>query len=415
MSKKLKIENVEKLKIENLELPDGWVMKKLSELCKTGAGGTPLKSHKDYYINGNIPWLRSGEVNTKNITKSELFITEKGLKNSSAKLFPKNSVLVAMYGATAGQVGILRFESSTNQAVCGILPNEKIIPEFIYYKFLEGKEDLVKQAVGGAQPNISQIKIKNTLIPNISLPQQKQIVALLDKAFAAIDGAKANAEQNLANAQELFESYLQKVFENKGEDWEEKTLGEVCKVIGGGTPSKKREDFYTGNILWVTVRDMKSELIKNTTHKITLDAVKNSSTNIIPKGNVIIATRVGLGKVCLLEYDSAINQDLKGIIPKDKKSLLIPFLFRWFTAISTKIINAGTGATVQGVKLTFINSLSIPLPSLKEQQKIVKKLDALSAQTKKLETIYRQKIANLEELKKSVLQKAFNGELTVKN
>ena len=261
--------------MENTSWPAEWGYKKLSELCKTGAGGTPLKSHKNYYVNGNIPWLRSGEVNNRSITKSELFITEKGLDNSSAKLFPKNSVLVAMYGATAGQVGILCFECSTNQAVCGIFPNNNIIPEFIYYKFLEGKEALVKQAVGGAQPNISQIKIKNTLIPDISLGEQKQIVATLDKAFAAIDTAKANAELNLKNAKELFESYLQNIFENKGDDWEEKTLGDenLLKIIDGdrGKNYPRKIDFHDdGYCLFMNTKNVRPDgLLFNTKMFIT--------------------------------------------------------------------------------------------------------------------------------------------------
>ena len=194
------------------EKGDDWEEKKLGEVCKTSAGGTPLKTYKDYYENGNIPWLRSGEVCRKYIDKTELFITEKGLKNSSAKIFPKNTVLVAMYGATAGQVGILKIESSTNQAVCGILPNNKIIPEFIYYKFLEGKEKLVKQAVGGAQPNISQIKIKNTLIPIPSLETQKQIVQQLNALQAETKKLEAIYQQKIVDLEELKKSILQKAF-----------------------------------------------------------------------------------------------------------------------------------------------------------------------------------------------------------
>jgi type I restriction enzyme S subunit len=191
--------------------------------------------------------------------------------------------------------------------------------------------------------------------PLIPLPEQQCIVEILDKAFVAIDKAKQNAEQNLRNAKEVFENYLQGVFESKGDNWEEKTLGEFCKIIGGGTPSKKKEEFYNGDILWATVRDMKVDLIEKTEHQITIDAINNSSTNIIPKGNVVIATRVGLGKVCVLKNDTAINQDLKGVIPINKNKLSIDFLFRWFKSISNQIINNGTGATVQGVKLTFIN------------------------------------------------------------
>src|SRR5664279_2119985 len=99
---------------------------------------------------------------------------ENGLKNSAAKMFPKDTVLVAMYGATAGQVGLLRFEAATNQAVCGILPNKQFIPEFLFYLILSRKDELVAQASGNAQPNISQIKIKNTEIPIPPLTEQQR-------------------------------------------------------------------------------------------------------------------------------------------------------------------------------------------------------------------------------------------------
>ncbi len=189
-----------------------WKLKKLSDTCNTGAGGTPLKSHKDYYQNGTIPWLRSGEVNNRNITESDLYITEKGLKNSSARLFPPNTVLIAMYGATAGQVGILRFESTTNQAVCGILPNEEFLPEYLYYVFKAGKANLVKQAVGGAQPNISQIKIKNTFIPVPSLLEQKHMVDTLDELFDESETLAALYQQKLKTLEELKKSILSKAF-----------------------------------------------------------------------------------------------------------------------------------------------------------------------------------------------------------
>ena len=290
-----------------------------------------------------------------------------------------------------------------------LIPKEGFDIGFVQY-FLNGI-DFQKHRQGSTIPHVYFKDYKSEAFPLLTLPEQQRIVAILDKAFTAIATAKENAQQNLQNAAALFESYLQNVFENKGDDWEEKTLGEVCKIIGGGTPSKKKEEFYSGDILWATVRDMKVDLIEKTEHQITIDAVKNSSTNIIPKGNVIIATRVGLGKVCLLKNDTAINQDLKGIIPKNTDNLSIDFLYRWFTSISNRIINEGTGATVQGVKLTFINSLKISLPPIKEQQQIVKKLNSLSAETKKLEAIYQQKIDDLEELKKSVLNKAFKGEL----
>jgi len=159
-----------------------WPWKPLGEVCKTGSGGTPLSSRKEYYEGGSIPWLLSGEVAQGNVHEAKNFITKAGLENSAAKLFPQDTVLVAMYGATAGQVGILRFEAATNQAVCGILPNDKFIPEFLFFFLLAKKGELVAQATGNAQPNISQIKIKNTEVPIPPLSEQQRIVGLLDEA-----------------------------------------------------------------------------------------------------------------------------------------------------------------------------------------------------------------------------------------
>jgi type I restriction enzyme S subunit len=174
---------------------------RLGAVCKTSSGGTPHKSHKEYYENGHIPWLRSGEVCQREINSSECFITELGMANSSAKLFPQNTVLVAMYGATAGQVGILRFESTTNQAVCGILPSS-YMPEYLYYYFLSIKDDLVAQAVGGAQPNISQEKIRDTLIPRAGISEQARVVKELD----AITEYGTNLENILVQKEKHFAS-----------------------------------------------------------------------------------------------------------------------------------------------------------------------------------------------------------------
>jgi type I restriction enzyme S subunit len=107
--------------------------------------------------------------------------------------------------------------------------------------------------------------------------------------------------------------------------WQTKSLGSVCQVIGGGTPPKNKPEYYSGGIPWATVRDMRSEIITETECKITKEAVKASATNIIPKGNVVIATRVGLGKVCLLGQDTAINQDLRGVVPLDSRVLEVGY------------------------------------------------------------------------------------------
>ncbi|MFZ3150889.1 MAG: N-6 DNA methylase [Anaerolineaceae bacterium] len=170
-----------------IPIDSSWPMVRLGDVCETTSGGTPLKSMTRYYEGGMIPWLRSGEVRQGYITKSKAFITAEGLKNSSAKIIPVNSVLIAMYGATAGQVGILKFESATNQAICAILPNLNFIPEFLYYFLISKTRYLVSVSNGGAQPNISQKIIKELLIPMPEISVQQSIATNLQNVQELIN------------------------------------------------------------------------------------------------------------------------------------------------------------------------------------------------------------------------------------
>jgi len=161
-------------------IPKEWKFKQIQEFAKTSSGGTPKSTELKYYEDGDIPWLKSGEIKKGKIRVFNNFITEDGLKNSSAKIFPKESVLVAMYGVTAGQVGILEKESATNQAVCAILPNNEFDSIYLF-NFLKTKtRNLLRMGFGAAQPNISQevIKTYDVLLP--PLPEQKQIVKILE-------------------------------------------------------------------------------------------------------------------------------------------------------------------------------------------------------------------------------------------
>lgn len=185
---------------------------RLGDVCKTGSGATPLRSRKDYYDGGNVPWLLSGEVAQGEVTKATNFITELALKETSVKMFPPGTVLVAMYGATAGEVGILRFASTTNQAVCGIHPNDHFIPEYLYFVFLQKKAELVAQAVGGAQPNISQEKIKNTVIPLPTIEQQRVAVNRLEAVRHKARQLESTYQQKLLELEGLKKGLLAAAF-----------------------------------------------------------------------------------------------------------------------------------------------------------------------------------------------------------
>ena len=181
-----------------------WPSHRLGDICDTTSGGTPSKSHSEYYLNGTIPWLRSGEVEGTNITDTEIKITDLGVKYSSAKWFPAQTVVVAMYGATVGEVGILGKSMTTNQAVCGILPNGYLRPLYLYSWFRSKKIDFVEQATGGAQPNISQNIIRNSKICCPPLDIQDSFVERL----ASIEEQKLLVEKSTRDTQSLLDGRM---------------------------------------------------------------------------------------------------------------------------------------------------------------------------------------------------------------
>ncbi len=179
--------------------PKGWPVKKLGEIAETTSGGTPSKAHKEYYEGGTIPWLRSGEVSQGLIYETELFITQVGMDNSSAKIVPVDSVAIAMYGATVGEVGIIKKPMCTNQAVCNIFPNEKYTPTYLRYFLMAMKPKYIAAAAGGAQPNISQAIIRSTMLPLPPLSLQQSFAAKIQ----AIEAQKQTLRQSIAEFESL--------------------------------------------------------------------------------------------------------------------------------------------------------------------------------------------------------------------
>jgi len=189
--------------------------------------------------------------------------------------------------------------------------------------------------------------------------------------------------------------------------WTTSSLGDVCLIVGGGTPPKEKAKYYSGKIPWATVRDMHSEVINDTEFRITEDAVRGCATKIIPSGNVVIATRVGLGKICMLGQDTAINQDLRGIIPKDPHVLSVRFVYWWLRSVARLLVAEGTGATVQGIKLPFVKSLQIRYPNRPEQLRLVRILDESSSGISTAQANSETNLQNSRALFESCLSSAF--------
>lgn len=168
------------------EVPQNWSWTTLGKIGKWQSGSTPNRLNKDYY-NGNIPWIKTGDLNDGYITHIPEYITEKALNETSVKLNPTGSVLIAMYGATIGKIGILTFPATTNQACCACEVFNGIDREFIFLFLLSHREEFIKMGGGGAQPNISKEKIINTYIPLPPFTEQKRIINAVNKIFAQLD------------------------------------------------------------------------------------------------------------------------------------------------------------------------------------------------------------------------------------
>lgn len=181
---------------------------KIGDLAETSSGGTPLSKENKYYLNGTIPWVNSGEVSKGDIYDSAHFITELGLQQSSAKLFPKETVLLAMYGATAGKVGVLKIQASTNQAVCGIMPNNQYISKFLSIQLQSMYDYLLGLRTGVARDNLSQAKIKNIKVKIPPLSEQKKLVRIVEKLEQTIHQAQEIIEKAPEQKQYIMDRYL---------------------------------------------------------------------------------------------------------------------------------------------------------------------------------------------------------------
>ena len=188
------------------QLPKDWKWVKLGEICHTTSGGTPSRRELKYY-NGNILWVKSGELDRGLITDTQEKISEEAIKNSSAKIFQKGTLLIALYGATIGKLAFLGVDAATNQAICGIYQNEKISSAFLYNYLFYKKRKLIGQGIGGAQPNISQTILKDLDLPLPPKTIQQTIVSKIEELFSELD----KGIENLRTAQQQLKTYRQSV------------------------------------------------------------------------------------------------------------------------------------------------------------------------------------------------------------
>lgn len=402
-------------------MKQGWEIKKLSEIGKVFNGNSiNEKVKKDKYTNldDGLPFIATKDVG---------FDSEIDYKNgvripfneiNQFKIAPSNTPLICAEGGSAG-----RKIAFTNQNVCfgnklfAFVPNKNVESKYVfYYYFTSSFQKHFSTEMAGIIGGVSMNKFKDIEIPLPPLPEQQRIISILDEAFAAIAKAKANAEQNLKNAKELFESYLQGVFENG--NWEEQELGDLCMLITKGSSPKWQGIKYVDEpgILFVTSENVgEGKMLLNERKYVEEKFNLKDKKSILKKGDVLTnIVGASIGRTAIYDIDDVANiNQAVCILRCNPKYILNNYLMNLLNSpFLKKILHDNEVNTARAnLSLGFFNKLSIPCPTMAEQQAIVRQLDALRAETQKLEAVYQKKMDDLEELKKSILQKAFAGEL----
>ena len=196
------------------ELPQTWTWVKLGNVSDTTSGGTPSRKKKEYY-GGNIPWLKSGELKDSVIEFTEESITDEGLVNSSTRIIAKGTLLIALYGATVGKLGVLGIDSAINQAICAIFPNGGISRDFLLWYLRKHRDELLNIRKGGAQPNISQDVVRNIVLPLCSLQEQRNIVEEVETRMTLVKEVETDLEKSLKQAERLRQGILKQAFKGK--------------------------------------------------------------------------------------------------------------------------------------------------------------------------------------------------------
>ncbi|EAI2970967.1 restriction endonuclease subunit S [Campylobacter coli] len=405
------------------KLLQGWEWKSLGEIFNIERGGSPrpIKKFLTDKENG-INWIKIGDIkNQKYLYKTEEKIIQEGLKKS--KLVIEGDLLVSN-SMSFGKPVIVKLQKGAIHDGW-LLLKEKINlnKEYFYYLFSSNfmYNFLSYQASGSTVKNLNIDKLKQIEIPLPPLKEQERIVGILDESFAKIDESIKILEQNLLNLDELMQSALQKAFnplkDNAKENyklpqgWEWKSLGEIGEIITGTTPSKNNPNFYGNEYPLFKPSDLNGDMIikyaSDNLSKLGFDNARN-----LPKDTIlVVCIGASIGKVGLSGVNGSCNQQINAIIPNSaftSKYLFFVCLSNYFQEI---LKNNASQTTLPIINKTEFSKLQIPLPPIKEQEQITSHLDELSSHVKNLKQNYQAQIKDLQELKNSLLDKAFKGNL----
>lgn len=410
------------------DVPESWKWVKVGNVGSWSSGATPSRTNPAYY-GGSIPWLKTGDLNDGFIQEVPEYITDLALEKTSLRLNPIGSVLMAMYGATIGKLGILEIPVTTNQACCACIPYAGMNNKYLFYYLMSMRQSYIGMAEGGAQPNISKEKIVNSLIPLPPAEEQRRIVAKIEELLPYVDCYAAAYEKleqfNAKFPEDMKKSILQyaiqgKLVEQRLEEGtgaelykqmqaekqrlikekkikKEKTLveitddeilfdipetwiwirvGDVGSWGSGATPPRTNPAYYGGSIPWLKTGDLNDGFIKEVPEFITELALEKTSVRLNPAGSVLMAMYgATIGKLGILEIPVTTNQACCACIPY--AGMYNKYLFYYLMSMRQTYIGMAEGGAQPNIsKEKIVNSI-LPLPPLEEQHRIVAKLEEI--------------------------------------
>jgi len=419
-------------------VPIHWKRDKLFRLCsEMGSGGTPKSTNEGYY-DGDIPWIQSGDLNDGYVSVTKKKINEEALASSSAKMFPQGTLLVAMYGATIGKLGIMEMDAATNQACCALQLSTKLLSKYMYYVMIDIRDYLITQAYGGGQPNISQEVLKQQYLYYPPLPEQKAIADYLDKACARIDRIIAIKEEQLRKIEGYLGRRIDEIIVGGLKEYEKKyskkefigdipkhykvaKLKHLCSQIVDGTHFTPNyiDSPDKSDIPFLRVTDIQDE-------HINLDQVKyiekqehiELTKRCKPeKGDLLLSKNgtIGITKVVNWDFEFSIFVSICLIKPLEiLESEYLQYFFK-SDIMKYQIHQGSKQITVTNLHLDKIREFYIVLPPKTEQLQLINKIKVVENSSNKLTEKVRRQIDTLKAYRKSLIHECVTGKKQLAN
>ncbi|MCE2723606.1 MAG: restriction endonuclease subunit S [Burkholderiales bacterium] len=439
----------------------------LGDVCKTTSGGTPSRSNSSYF-EGDIPWVKSGELPDGPVAEIQESISEEALNNSSAKLFPAGTLLIALYGATVGKLGVLTKAAATNQAVCAVFPSAALEQKYLFWFLRFKRRALIESAIGGAQPNISQGILRNLEVPLPEIAEQQEVVAEIEKQFSRLDEAIANLKRVKANLKrykaavlkaavegrlvpteaelarkdghdyETGEQLLQRILETRRREWKGKgkykepssnaeatvtatpegwtiaTIEQLSSIVEYGTSAKTTENdvgvpvLRMGNIFEGSFDFSKLKYLPSTHAEFPKLLLNHGDLLFNRTNSPELVGKSAVFNEQIRSYSFASYLIRARFVEPVAPDFVAAYINSSFGRAWVKsVVTQQVGqANVNGSKL---QALTVPLPPALEQQRIAAEIDRRLSLISSLEAQVASNLRRAERLRSSVLASAFAG------